>query len=179
MTNVPGAGFVVLLGGGAVALALPLLAGVSLVIARVTRRRLLPVLLSVHAIAVVLGLALLWSGTAPGTPDLSARAVVGIARFALGAVAAGLLVALLLEGGPVAIGALATVLLRETGYARGVWCAATGYAIGGVGGALSGLLLTGNFLGAVLGALLAIPGALLGVVVDVTATRLDVSRPTA
>ncbi|WP_435183398.1 hypothetical protein [Halobellus sp. EA9] len=179
MTNVPGAGFVALLGAAAVALALPLLAGVGLLVAKLTGRRLLPTLLAVHALAVVVGIASLWSGTNPGTPDLSLAAAFGLARFTLGGILVGLLVALVFEGGPIALGALATVLLRETGSARAVWCATTGYAAGGIGGALAGLLLTGNVLGAVLGALLAVPGALFGVVVDATATRFDRSGSVA
>jgi len=179
MTNVPGAGFVAILGAAAVALALPLLAGVSLLVAGLTRRRLLVVLPAVHALAVVVGVASLWTGTAPGTPDLSVAAAVGLLRFVGGGIAVGLLVALLFEGGPVAVGALATVLLRDADYARGVWCATAGYATAGVGGAVSGLLLTGDLLGGVLGALLAVPGALLGPLVDATATRLDVSVPAA
>lgn len=179
MTNVPGAGFVALLGAAAVALALPLLAGASLLVARLTRRRLVAVSLGVHAVAVVGGVGLLWTGTVPGAPDPSLAAAVGLLRFVLGAIAAGLLVAVVFEGAPIAVGAVVTVLLRETGYARGVWCATIAYAVAGVGGAVSGLLLTGNFLGAVLGALLAIPGALVGVVVDVTATKFDGSGSAA
>lgn len=179
MTNVPGAGFVAILGAAVVALALPLLAGVSLLVAGLTRRRLLVVLPAVHALAVVVGLAFLWSGTAPGGPDLAAGAAVGFVRFSLGAIAVGLLVALAFEGVPIAVGALVTVLVRDADYARGAWCATAGYAIGGMGGALAGVLLTGDLLAAVLGALLAVPGALFGPLVDAATTRVGVDGPTA
>lgn len=181
MTNVPGAGFVVLLGVAAVALVLPLLAGVSLLLASVTDSRLDATLLAVHGLGIVLGVFLFASGTVPGVEslDLSAGALVGFLRLLLSALAVGLLVALLGEGGPIALGALVTFLLRDTAYARSVRCATTGYVVGGVGGAIIGLLVSGTVLGAVVGALCSIPGALLGVAIDVTATRFAVPGRTA
>ncbi|MFB6252799.1 MAG: hypothetical protein ABEI27_14145 [Halobellus sp.] len=174
MTNVPGAGFVVFLGIAAVAVILPLLAGVSLLLARVAGRRLDATLLAVHSLGIVVGVFLFASGTVPGVQslDLSVGALVG---FLSSALAVGVLIALLGEWGPIALGALVTFLLRETDYARSVRCSTTGYVVGGVGGAVIGLLVSGTVLGAVAGALLSIPGALLGVAVDVTATRFETS----
>ncbi|RLM57097.1 hypothetical protein DVK02_04685 [Halobellus sp. Atlit-31R] len=150
-------------------LALPLLAGVSLVVAGVSRRSLAWTLVGVHAVAILGSVAALAASSPVGAQDAPIGATVGLLRFTLGVLVGGLLVAAVAEGLPIGLGALATTAIR--GVSRG--CATAGYALGGVGGAVVGLLLTGSVAAAVVGALSAPATAFGGPLLDVAATRLS------
>jgi hypothetical protein len=110
--------------------------------------------------------------SAVGFQETPLASAFGFLRFTLGALVAGLLVAAVVEGIPIGLGALLTVVLCDTSWERGLWYATSGYALGGVGGALVGAVLVGG-LGAVAGALLAMPAALAGALLEATATRID------
>ncbi|MUV58341.1 hypothetical protein [Halogeometricum sp. CBA1124] len=105
MTNVPGAGFFVVLVAVATLFALSLLAGVSLVVARLSRLSLVRSLAGVHAAGALVGaLALFRSLTSsPSNPfGIEGNAVV----LSVLAVVVGLLTAAVVEGVPVAVGAV-------------------------------------------------------------------------
>ena len=171
MTNVPGAGFVALLAVLAILVVLPLLAGVSLLVAPATGLRIEWSLLAVHAVGIVAGV-LVVGLTAPfGMESPSLPAAVGLLRFAAGVLAVGLVVAGVAEGGPIAAGAALAVLVGDVPWRRGVWYATAGYAAGGVAGALAGLAATGRVEAAAMGALLSGPAAVCGLAFERTASR--------
>ena len=178
MTNVPGPGFVLLLAAAATFVVLPLLAGLSLLVATVLGRRLAWTLVGVHAIAILVGVGALAAGSPVGIQDAPIGATVGLARFTVGVLLGGLLVAAIVEGLPIALGALVTVLFRDTSRERGLRCATAGYALGGVGGALVGLLLTGSLAAVVVGALFAPLTAFGGPILDAAATWAGTSKLT-
>ncbi|MDQ2054726.1 hypothetical protein [Halobellus sp. H-GB7] len=178
MTNVPGPGFVLLLAAAATFVVLPLLAGLSLLVATVLGRRLTWTLVGVHAIAILVGVGALAAGSPVGIQDAPIGATVGLARFTVGVLLGGLLVAAIVEGLPIALGALVTVLFRDTSRERGLRCATAGYALGGVGGALVGLLLTGSPAAVVVGALFAPLTAFGGPILDAAATWAGTSELT-
>jgi hypothetical protein len=178
VTNVPGAGFVALLAVGVTLLALPLLASGSLLVARATRKSLLWTLFGVHTAAIAVGLAVFVTTSGiDGVQDAPVGAAVGFVGFALGVVGGGLVVAVVAEGIPIAVGAALTVVVGKASWRRGLWYATVGYALGGVGGALSGLTLTGSIEAAVLGALLAGPVAVAAPVLEAVATRRQLPTP--
>jgi hypothetical protein len=179
VTNVPGAGFLVVLAAIATLLALPLLAGVSLVVARVTDTRIEVTLLVVHALAVLTAVAVAAFGPAGGVETVTLGTVVGLARFSAVTLAAGLLLAAVAEGIPIAVGAALIVVLRDAPRESALGYATAGYALGGVGGAIAGIALTGAVEGAALGALLAGPAALGSVLIEVAVSRFErpVSSP--
>ncbi|MBB6645001.1 hypothetical protein [Halobellus ruber] len=178
MTNVPGAGFVALLVVIAVLIALPLLAGVGLAVAGTTGLRIELSLLAVHAVGIV-GAVIALVVAAPLGPAPSLPAVVGLLRFTAGALAVGLAVAGIAEGGPIAAGAVLAVLAGDLTWRRGVWYATAGYAGGGVAGAAAGLVSTGRAEAAAAGAVLAVPAALCGVVLERAAARSERVSSTA
>lgn len=178
MTNVPGAGFAALLAAMAVLLVLPLLAGVSLLVARVTGLRIEWSLLAVHAVGIVAGV-IAFGVTAPfgiDTPSLSAA--VALLRFTVGVLAVGLGIVAVAEGGPIAAGAAVSALVGDVPWRRGVWYATAGYAGGGIAGALGGLAVTGRIEVAAIGAILAAPAALCGLAFERAAARSDRFSPT-
>ena len=172
MTNVPGAGFFVVLVAVATLFALSLLAGVSLVVARLSRLSLVRSLAGVHAASALVGaLALFRSLTSsPSNPfGIEGNAVV----LSVLAVVVGLLTAAVVEGVPVAVGAVGARLLADVPWATGVWYGTLGYVAGGFGGALVVGALTGSVGMASLGSVLALPTAILaGPLLGVTAPRL-------
>ncbi|MGQ4554848.1 hypothetical protein [Halobellus sp. GM3] len=172
MTNVPGVGFVLLLAAAASIVALPALAGASLLVTSALDRDLAWTLLGVHA-AAILGAVALAVGSSTGLfQDAPLGAAFGLLRFTLGVLLAGLLVATVAEGVPIGLGALLTVLFVDASRERALWYATAGYASGGVGGALAGVLLTGRVEAAVAGALLATPAALGSACLETAAARL-------
>lgn len=173
MTNVPGAGFVVILAAIATLLALPPLAGLSLLVARVTGRRIEVTLIAVHALAVLAGVAVAATGPAGGLDPLTLGTVVGLARFTAVALAAGLLLAAVAEGIPIAVGATLIVVFRNVSRGSALGYATAGYALGGVGGAVAGIALTGAAEAAALGALVAGPAAVGSVLIEVAVSTLD------
>ena len=170
MTNVPGAGFLVLLAAIATLVALPLLAVVSLLAARVTGTRIEVTLPAVHAAAILVAVAF---SPASGLDAITPGAFVGLLRFAAVAVAGGLLLAAVAEGIPIAVGATLTVVIRGVPRESALNYATVGYALGGVGGAVAGISLTGSAEGAALGALLAGPAAIGSVLLEVAVSRVD------
>lgn len=160
MTNVPGMGFVVLLAMIAVLVVLPLLAAVSLLAARVTGLRIEWTLLGTNALALLGGVAIAITSPLGGLPEVSLAALVGLAQFTAGVLVAGLFVSVVFEGIPIATGAALTVVFRDASWSTALQFATAGYALGGIGGALAGLLLTNAAEATALGALLAVPGAL-------------------
>lgn len=162
MTNVPDAGFVAFLAVTAVLFALPLLAGVSLLVARATGLRLEWSLLAVQAVAILGGVIVAGLTVPFGVETVSLPAAVGLARFAGGVLVVGLAVAGIAAGAPIAAGAGVAVLVGDLTWRRGVWDATVGYAGGGVVGALAGLAATGRIDVAAAGAVLAVPAALCG-----------------
>ena len=173
MTNVPGAGFLVILAAIATLLALPPLAGLSLLISRVTGRRIEVTLLAVHALAVLAGVAVAATGPASGLEGLTLGTVVGLARFTAVVLAAGLLLAAVAEGIPIALGAALIVVFRNVSWGSALGYATAGYALGGVGGAVAGIALTGAVEAAALGALIAGPAAVGSVLIEVAVSTLD------
>ena len=173
VTNVPGAGFVVILAAIATLLALPPLAGLSLLVARVTGRRIEVTLIAVHALAVLAGVAVAATGPAGGLDPLTLGTVVGLARFTAVALAAGLLLAAVAEGIPIAVGATLIVVFRNVSRGSALGYATAGYALGGVGGAVAGIALTGAAEAAALGALVAGPAAVGSVLIEVAVSTLD------
>ncbi|WP_144904018.1 hypothetical protein [Halobellus captivus] len=178
MTNVPGLGFVVILAAIGLFLALPVLAAVSLLVARATSARIEWALVGTHAVALVggVGVAVLNLGT---DLDLAAGVIVGLLRTTAVVLVAGLFLAVVVEGIPIAAGAAVTVVLREVSWPHALRCATAGYALGGIGGALAGIALTSALEAAALGALLAAPGALGSVALDAAASRFLRGRLTA
>lgn len=170
MTNVPGPGFVLLLAAAATLVVLPLLAGLSLLAATVLGRRLTWTLVAVHAVGILAAVGALAAGSPVGIQDAPIGATVGLVRFTVGVLLGGLFVAAVVEGVPIALGALLTVLFRDTSRERGLRCATAGYALGGVGGALVGVLLTGSLAALVVGSLLAPLAAFSGPLLDAAAT---------
>lgn len=173
MTNVPGAGFLVVLAAIATLVALPLLAGVSLLVARVAGARIDWVLLAVHAFAILAGIAVAVTGPVSGVQEVSLSALVGLVRFTAAALAAGLLLAVVVEGIPIASGAALIVVFRDASRTSALGYATAGYALGGIGGAVVGIALTGAVEAAALGALLAGPAALGSVLLEVAVARFD------
>ena len=171
MTNVPGAGFVALLAVMAILVVLPILAGVSLLVARATGLQIERSLLAVHAV-VIGGGVLAVGATAPfGVETPSLHAVAELLGFALGVLTVGLAIAGVAEGGPIAAGAAVAVFVGGVPWRRGVQYATAGYAIGGVGGALAGLVFVGQIEAAAAGAVLAAPAALCGLAFERAAAR--------
>lgn len=171
MTNVPGAGFVALLAAMALLIVLPALAGVSLLVSRATGLRIEWSLLAVHAVGIVAGVTV-FGATAPfgiETPSLSAA--VALLRFTLGVLVVGLAMVAVAEGGPIAAGAAVAALVGGVPWRRGVWYATAGYAGGGVAGALVGLAVTGRIELAAVGAVLAAPAALCGLILERVVAR--------
>ncbi|WP_049986226.1 hypothetical protein [Halobellus rufus] len=175
MTNVPGLGLVAVLAMIAVLLALPLLAAVSLLAARATGIRIEFTLLGTNALAIVCGVAVAVASPL-GLQEVSLGALVGLAKFTAGVLAAGLFVSAVFEGLPIATGAALTVVFREVSWSHALQYATAGYAVGGLGGAVAGLLLTGAAEAAALGALLSVPGALGSVLLAVAVSQLRRQR---
>ncbi|MFD1599301.1 hypothetical protein [Halobellus rarus] len=173
MTNVPGAGFLVLLAAIATLVVLPLLAGVSLLAARLTGTRIEVTLPAVHAAAILVAVAVAAFSPASGLDAITPGAFVGLLRFAAVAVAGGLLLAAVAEGIPIAVGATLIFVTRSVPRESALNYATAGYALGGVGGAVAGISLTGSVEGAALGALLAGPAAIGSVLLEVAVSRFN------
>jgi hypothetical protein len=178
MTNVPGVGFLAILVAIVTLLALPVLAGVSLAVSRVSKWSLTRTLVGVHVGAILAGLVAFVLSSSTLLTEYPLRNLVGFARTAPLVVGGGLVVALLLEGGPTLSGAFVTRVVSGVSWQTGLWYATVGYVLGGIGGLALVLGLTGALQFAAFGGLLAIPGAVvLGPLLEATTTRLG--PPTA
>ncbi len=168
-------GFVVLLAMIAALVVLPLLAAVGLLVARATGIRIEWTLVGTNALAIVCGVAIAVASPL-GLDEFTVGALVGLAKFTAGVLVAGLFFATVFEGIPIATGAALTVVFRDVSWSSALQYATAGYALGGIGGALAGLVLTNAAEAAALGALLAVPGALGSVLLVIALSKFRGER---